>query len=205
MSIAIERRYISMAPNSLYPSFVRIDYHSLYAAHVMLLPTLQWFPTSITGTMGSYAAHNTTPIDAEVMINALVDLMKPFFLASSVFDLATAYTMAAPTGAALPRATAPLTQVGTSASTQPDKATQQTISLRSLNGGKMKIVMLDAPVNSNFNKVRPSGFPGSVNAFIAELQASSNAWTARDGGQPGSPISVCYTLNEKLRREYGQA
>lgn len=195
-----------MTPHSLSPAFVRLDYHSAYAPHVCILPTLEWFPTSITGTMGSYAGHNSTPIDAEDMINALVDALAAQHKSTTIFDLATVYTQANPTGQAIPRASAALTQVGSNAAAGPDKATQMTLNGRTTNFNPFKLVLLDVPMGtSNFNKITPGNFTAAISGIFTEYALSSNAWCGRDDGQPSFPISATLTLNERLRKEYRMA
>lgn len=195
-----------MTPHSLSPGFIRIDYHSAYGPHVHILPTLQWFVTSITGTMGSYAAHNGTPIDAEDMINAFVDKLAAQHKSSTVFDLATVYTQANPTGQAIPRASAALTQVGSNAALGPDKATQMTLNGRTTGYNPFKLVLLDVPMGtSNFNKIMPGNFSSQIQGIFDEYGLSSNAWSGRDDQQPSYPISVTLTMNEALRKAYRMA
>lgn len=192
-----------MAPNSLYPAFIRLDYHSAYAPHVMILPTKEWLPTSIGGTLGSYEGWSGIPVDAEDMVNDLVTAMKPFFLASTTFDLATVYTMAAAVAPAIPQATVGLAVAGTNVDVVSQaKAVQQTLSMRTTGGGHMKMVFLDAPAGSGFDKAFPAGFSAAELALVAQLRNDLNAWSGRDNSQPGPAISVTYTLNEKLRKEY---
>lgn len=190
--------------NSLYPSFVIIDYHSAYAPHKMTIPTTQWFAASLGGSIGSYIDHDGDPVDAEAMINDLVDLMAVFFLSTTHFDLATVYTMAAPTGAAIPRGSVALTQVGSSSATGLAKAIQTTINMRTsgLKGGA-KLVFLDAPLGSaGFDKLLPSGFSSALNALVAKFTDRTAAWICRNGAIVDAAISVTFDLNDKLRKEY---
>lgn len=193
-----------MAPNSLYPAYVQVDYHSAHGPHKQIIPTLAWFPTSITGTLGSYAAHNSTPIDAEVMINDLVDAFVFFHLTTTIFDLATVFTIADPLlPEAIPRASAVLTQVGTSTSVTQAKAVQNVFTFRTSANGKLKIYLLDAPpVGSNFDKTPRGAWGAEAISIETTLDASGNAWAGRDGSQPAIGMSITKTLNEKLRREY---
>lgn len=190
--------------NSLYPSFVIIDYHSAYAPHKMTIPTTQWFPTPLGGALGSYVDHDGDPVDGEAMIDDLVDLMAVFFLSTTHFDLATAYTMAAPTGIAVPRGSVALTQVGSSAATGLAKAIQTTINMRTdgFKGGA-KLVFLDAPLGSSgFEKLLPSGFSSALNDLVAKFSDRSAAWICRNGQIVSTAISVTFDLNDKLRKEY---
>lgn len=156
--------------------------------------------------MGSYAGHNSTPIDAEVMINAFVDVLKAQHKSTTVFDLATVYTQANPTGQAIPRASAALTQVGTNVAAGPDKATQMTLNGRTTNFNPFKLVLLDVPMGtSNFNKITPGSFTTPIANIFLEYALTANAWCGRDDGQPSFPISATLTLNERLRKEYRMA
>lgn len=192
---------------SLYPGYVRLDYHSSYAPHSMLLPAREWLPTSITGTLGSYVGWNSTPIDAEDMVDAMVDVLAAQHKSTTIFDLATIYTLEAANNApAVPVASKTYAVAGSNGVGGPDKATQVTLSGRSKAFHPMKIVFLDCPVGtSNFNKVLPAGFPAQINAIIAEWADDGNAWQGRDGAQLLTAISMTITLNERLRDEYRMA
>jgi len=192
-----------MAPNSLSPASVKINYHTAYGAHSMTIPTLEWFPTSITGTLGSYAGHTGSPVDAEVMINALVDCLKVFMKSSTQFDLATVYTQATPTSDNIPRAAAALTQVGTSAATTEEQAVSYTFNFKTALNGDAKLVLLDAPIGSNwFRKQLPADFSASVLALETAFCLSASAWSGRDDSQPSVLRSVTFDLNDKLQKQY---
>jgi len=195
-----------MTEHSNFPAFVRLDYHSVYAPHVQLLHVREWLPTSITGSMGSFVAWDSTPIDAEAMIDSMVALLAHQFKSTTHYDLATIYTMADLDGQAIPRASKVLTAVGDNAVGGPDKATQATLNMRSSDNNPAKLVFLDCPVGtSNFDKQPPSSFSSVIQDIYDEISADSNAWSAKDDTQIASPISLTITLNERLRREYRQA
>lgn len=193
-----------MAPNSLYPAYVQLDYHSIHAPHKAILPTSAWFPTSITGALGSYAGWNSTPVDAEAMVNALVNVLKVYHLSSTIFDLATVFTIAnelAPI--AIPRASVALGTAGTSASSALSKAVQNVFTFRTEEAHILKLYLLDAPVIAgNFDRNARGTWTANEIAVEAEIKADGNAWAGRDGAQISSGIAITKTLNEKLRREY---
>lgn len=195
-----------MTPHSLVPAYVRLDYHTRYAPHVHLIPTRAWLPTSMTGSMGSYVAWNTSTIDAEAMITALVTTFLPLIPSTTVYDLATVYTVSAVGAPAIPRAIGVLGLAGTGANVGTDKATQFTFNMRSSGFYPFKIVMLDFPSGTGqFNKTLPANFSADqLNMFI-ELGLSTNAWSARDDTQPLQAISITGTLNERLRKQYKTA
>lgn len=192
-----------MAPNSLSPSSVVISYTTLYGAHKMTIPTTQWFVTSITGNLGSYAAHDTTPVDAETMVRDLLAKLKVFALATTEFAEVTAYTQATPTAPNIPRATVPLGIVGTSGSSDPSQAVSYTFNFKTSLNGDAKLVLLDAPIGSTwFRSLLPASFDAGVLALETEFCLSSNAWTGRDDGQPSVLRKVSFDLNDKLQKAY---
>jgi len=195
-----------MTPGTLFPSFFRVDYHSAYAPHAMLIPTLAWYPTSITGTLGSYATHNAGVIDAEEMVNDLVDKLAVFHLSTTIFDLATVFTMASPTAPAIPKASASLSQVGSSISTYQAKAVQNVFVFRGAGGSKLKLYLMDSPtIGGTFEKVPAGAWNTAMNDVFAQINNSSAAWCTRQDEQVVTKVSVTSTLNEKLRKEYRMA
>jgi len=191
-----------MAPNSLSPASVVIDYHSAYAPHKMTIPTKEWFPTSITGTLGSYLAWNGSPIDAEVMITALIDKLKVFMKTNAAFDNITIYTQATSTSANIPRVGLAVAVAGT-ATTGDEAAVSGTWNLKTTLNGDMKLVLLDTPIPATwFNRILPSGFSSGQQDVAIELGSSSNAWSGRDDSQAVTVRSITYDLNDKLQRMY---
>ena len=192
-----------MAPNSLSPASVKINYHSAYGAHAMTIPTLAWFPTSISGNLGSYNPWTGTPIDAEQMVNDLVDLLKVFLQATCAFDQATVYTQATPTAPNIPQASVALTQVGTSGATQFNQAISNTFNFKTFANGDARLVLLDAPVPATgFIPLVPAGFTTDVSNLEGEFTDTANAWAGRDDSRPTLLRKVTYDLNDKLQKLY---
>lgn len=188
--------------NSLSPAFVKIDYHSAFGSHTMTIPTKDWNASPSVGGAGAFDDYVGGTVDADAMINALVDLFLPFFKADTTFDVYTIYTQASPTDPAFPVASKAIGSVGTNATTTWSKAVQTTFSIRTDSFGQMKIVFLDAPSGGVFDKVSTFGASPEAVAVMAELADIANGWAGRDGGKPGVLTQIAYTLNEKLRREY---
>jgi len=193
-----------MAKNSLSPSSMVLDYHSLYGTHKMTIPTLQWLPTNLTGTIGSFLAWDgVTSVDAFVMVNALCDLLKVFMLATSAFDLVTIYNQATPTSDNIPARSAVLTNTGTSSATGFSEAQSSTFNFKTTANGDFKLVLLDVPVGSNgFVALHPSAFSAAVTNLEAEVISNTNAWSGRDDARPNVCRKVTYDLNEKLQKAY---
>jgi hypothetical protein len=129
-------------------------------------------------------------------------VLSVFALPSTVWDLATVFTQAAPTGPAYPQASYVPTQVGVSAGGNPSKATEITYIMRTTNFGIVKMVMLDVPVNINFESKLPGAFSAADNAFLDTFGDQSNAWAGQDGFKPNTAVKITYNLNQKLRKEY---
>lgn len=192
-----------MAPNSLYPAYVHVDYHSAWGPHSMDLPTHAWIPTSVSGTLGSYLDHDGDPVDAEVMINALIDTLLPFHNTTTHFDLVTIYTIADELSPlAIPKASAALTQVGTVTPTKQAKAVINVVTFRTEEAHVLKLYLCDSQTIGDFERGPRGGWNANLIAIETELKDSANAWVGRDGAQVVSGIAHTSTLNEKLRKQY---
>jgi len=193
-----------MAENSLYPSFGVVSYVSEYGAHKMTVPTLAWSPPSVGHDYGLYLGHDgITNNDAGDMWNDLIDDIAVFGLSDIEFASVTIYTMTAADAPRIPVTQVPLTQVGSGSATTQRKATQSTWNFRTTLFGVFKLVVLDFPVGSGFNKTFAGSFGAPDLAVIGALTDLTKAFAGRDGAAPANCHSKTYTLNEKLRREYG--
>lgn len=195
-----------MTEYSLDPAFVKISYTTQYAPHVHMLPTLNWLPTSITGTMGSYVAWNTVPIDAEAMIDDMINLLAAIADPSGSYNLAEIYTKADPDAPARLQAAKVYTVLGTSVGGGVRKAVQGTLNLKTQGGQAAKVTFLDYPHGAGqFDKVTPLGFNADFIALITALASTGNAWAGRDKTRINTALSVTATLNEALRKQYRMA
>jgi hypothetical protein len=195
-----------MAPNSLDPAFGIIEYTSAWGTHKQTVCTTDWNAGIGTNGYGGYVGNDgSTPNDALDMWTDLCNALAAFALASLEFNLVTIYTQASPTALPLPRRIVPLGIVGTNTATTQAKAVQQTWNMRSTIFGRGKIVLLDCPVGSNFDKILAGSFGGPDAALVGELTDLTKAWLFRDSSPPAAAISKTVTLNDKLRKEYGMA
>lgn len=190
-----------MTPNSLVPSYGVIDYVSLWGAHKSTIPTLQW---TLGGTYGEYLAHDDlTVVDAETMWTDFVDDLKVFALPTLTFNSVTLYNKPTVDAPSIPVAIIPLAVVGTSAATTQAKAAQSTWNFRTTLFGKFKLVLLDTPIGSGFEKTLPAAWGASDLAILGALSDLTKAFCGRDNSAIQSGVSKTYTMNEKLRRAYG--
>lgn len=191
-----------MAPNSLSPASLVIDYHSAYAPHKMTIPTSEWFPTSITGSLGSYLGWNGSPVDAEVMALALIAKLKVFMKTNAAFDNITIYTMATATSPNIPRASLAISVAGVAAGGD-EAAVTRTWNFKTGPNGNMKIELMDTPMPATWlNRRLPASFNADETAIPTEIQASANAWSGRDDAQPITCRSITIDVNDKLQRMY---
>lgn len=192
-----------MAENTLSPAFAVIAYHSLYGAHKMTVPTTEWFPTPLTGTIGSYVDHDGNPIDAEQMWIDYCNLLKVFMKSSNVFDSVTIYTMATSTSPQIPRASAALGIAGTSAAAGFSQAQSATFNFKTAGNGDFRIVILDTPFGAGgFNAVHPADFGTDVTDLEDFVCGRDTAIIGRDNTIPSTLRKITYDLNDKLQRVY---
>lgn len=192
-----------MAPNSLSPASVVIDYHSAYGAHKMTIPTREWFPTDITGALGSFTPWTGSPVDGETMVRDLLALLKVFMLPTSGFDAVTAYTQATPTSPNIPQKRVVLSIVGTSISTGLAKAISTTFNGKTTGNGVVKLVLLDTPLGGGgFEPILGADFDTNINNLIAEFSNTGKAWSGRDDNRPNVFNKVSFDLNDKLQKLY---
>lgn len=188
-----------MAPNFIGPWFVEINSHSAFGPHRQLIPTLQWTPGL---TYGEFETWDAAGVQADDMIEQLVDTLTEFYPSSYEWDNFIVYNQPTPADPAIPMIGKVLTQVGAATSTAPSKAVQATWSFKTTLGGLSKLVLLDSYASADFAKVTPAAASPEVNAVIDEFTSVANGWAGRDNGRPSFFLQIAYTMNEKLRRQY---
>lgn len=192
-----------MTPFSLYPAFLRIAYRTRFAPHSQTLPVYNWSPPSPGNPAGTFLTATDTQINAQTAINDYVALLAPIFRPDTTINEAIVYTMAAPTGQAIPQVALTLTTVGTNTNVTWDEAVQITMTMRTSLFNKFKIVLLDVPSNDDYNKY--TNF-GTLNVIYQNLLNSIDNdlgfICGRDRGRPSNFISFITDLNDGLRQEY---
>ncbi len=191
-----------MAPNSLSPASVVIAYHTEFGAHRMTIPTLQWLPTNITGALGSYETWLLGTIDAELMVNNLVDFLAALAPPTTVFDEATVYTQATATSDNIPQRSVAIGTPGTLVGGSFPQAVSLTMNMKTLANGDAKLVLLDTPLGSSgFVALHPPFASGFTDIFD-ELSSQGNAWSGRDDTRIYTLRKITFDLNDKLQKEY---
>lgn len=189
--------------NSLYPAFVRLFYQSNFSPHTMTIPTRAWIDPNDPDESGGYINWNGDGIVAADMINALVDDLVDLMDETSAFNSYIIYTLASPTAPPIIRRVYPLTDVGTVSDSFQVKATQHTFSMLDTEGAKMKLVLLDAPVQAGYEPVKTlATLSAAEQAVIGDLLTPDAAWSSRNGARPATFRRKTVKLNDKLRRAY---
>lgn len=186
--------------NDLYPAFVVIDEHSEFGAHKRTIPTRAW--TGTTGTPGEYTAWDTSVAAADVMIEALVDLIALTMVTTYHFDGYTIYTVSTPGASPQPRFAKAIDVDGTLVAADAVPASMGTMTFRTAAFGRYKLVFLDAIPSGDFLPQLPGGFTTPQANIAAALANEGNAWSGRDGSKIDYPLKLTWTLNEKLRKAY---
>jgi len=192
-----------MAPGSLFPCSVAINYSNSYGRHKMTIPLNEWSPVSGGHIAGTNLAWDETQVDTDTMINGLVDLLKVFQPTDCTFTDYTISTYASFTDPGVPKVSKPIvTGVGTGGAVIP--ATQATYNFKTTGFKPFKIVLLDTRVSSDFGPLKSLVSPANddeiaLRDFIID---DANAFMGRQNEQPAVLTQVTYTLNEKLRKSY---
>ena len=191
-----------MTEGTLSPAYIEFKYRSIYGTHVALIPTKDWFPTSLTGHLGSYENWNGIPCDAEAMIQEYADNMMAFYPATAHADTATIWTKATPTSPAYPRVQYPIVSVGTLATPPWSKAVAHQWIFRGTDFSLMKLVFLDCPNDNTWDALTDiSGSPEAI-AVAGAITSDNWAWMTRKNAKPNNFVKITYKLNDKLRDEY---
>jgi hypothetical protein len=192
-----------MAPGSLAPAFVQIGYSSAHGEHVMTRPTRAWSPPAGSSTAGFFDDWVGGQIDANVMIEALVDLMADLMATTSSFDYFIIYTQADADSEPIIAHIGTLTAPGTVTASAQDKGTQAHYALLDTGGAKCGITLMDMPLEYGFER---KNFIGSLatpeSLMIAEFTADTNGWSSRKDGRPVVFKRATYDMNDALRKRY---
>lgn len=195
-----------MTIHSLYPAYVLMRYHSKYAPHTMVVPTRAWNALAGTNGKGGFEAWDASDVDAVDMIEELATALSYLqWSDGSAFDDWTIFTLASETDPPLPRATGTLGLAGQDDTPGYTKAVQFTYTFYDTGFNTAKIVLLDAASNGDFAKRNLATLSSDELAVATHFMADTNAWASRAGFQPNSVRSLAKTLNEELRKSYGDS
>jgi len=192
-----------MAIYDIAPGFVKFEYHSAAGPHVALIPTRQWYEPTEDYPQGFFRDWDSDASrDALLMITDMADAIANFLSETSMIDRYTIYTKEPAPADPIPRITGVLATPGVDDTGTWESAVQLTMSYRSEDFHRAKLVILDAVSGGVFAKVQSVVTDDKYDTLNGEFMAENEAWSARDGTRPTSWIGATWTLNEKLRRAY---
>jgi len=188
------------------PFFVQLKYISGANPHVMQFSVNNFQAPSIGHDFGQIDDRTSTPQDAEVAINAYVDILKAFWSSGTTFVNYTIFSKPTPADIPVPVMGNVITSgVGTASAGFAEEATQETINYRTTDFNLFKIVLLDYSEDVSFSKVLVVPGSGALADLDGYLHDDGCVVFGRDGNPAGTFISATKKLNDKLRKTYRQA
>jgi len=186
--------------HAISPAYVTMYYHSSYGNHSRTLPTLLWSAEGL-GLPGTFDTHDGAGIDAEVMIESMIDVIAANNPSSIVHDSYTIFRVPVDGEPPQPVYGAFYSKAGSLTITGQAKAVQVTMSFRTTAFNELRLVQLDRP-NANVWGNIYSNEP-TEEAIIDEVTSMARGWAGRDGNRPYLWTNTSISLNKRLRRKYG--
>lgn len=188
------------------PFFVQLKYISGVNPHIMQFSIDDYVAPSGSFDFGQINDRSSVLLDADLAINAYVDILKAFYTDGTTFVNWTLFSKPTPADIPVPVMGNVIT-TGTGAATPgfAEEATQQTINYRTTLFNGMKIVLLDYNEDVSFSKIQVVPGSGPLHDLDAYLHDNACIVTGRDGAFAGTFVSATKKLNDKLRKEYRQA
>jgi len=192
-----------MPINSLSPAFVKIEYASSYAPHVMTVPCVPvTAPTLLDPNWKFVLRGLALPVNVDSSVSAFIEAYRQLHHTSTVFTSFTLFTQTTPESTPTPVYAGTLAVSGALVSDQWRKAVQITQTWRADDFTIFKMVHLDAP-SSGFDRRPASNWAANPSTSLHNYVTADVTWVAsRGGGKPSQFLQASLTLNEKLRRAY---
>jgi len=192
-------------PSSLFPAFIKLEYHSAYAPHIALWPTRgididEGNP--IASTIADWGAGQVLWTD---MVDDLVAALADLAPTTVNFDRATLFNVTGIADDPQPISTYVVDVPGTEAAPGYTQAVQLTMIWRTTDFNISKLVLLDGASFDAFDKVISLTGQPALTAINDVWTSVANGFAGRDNARPDTFVAATKTLNEKLRRSYRQA
>ena len=188
-----------MTQYTLYPAFVKVNYHSPFGTHVMTVPLVEWSDTPNVGGAGSVPQWDSGMIDLDDMMGTFIDLVGDIMPDSIMFDDYVVFKYDDPDELPHPVAGKALGIPGLDAGVAV-RAASGTFNFRTTAFHPFKLVLLDITPPADFADDLPGGFNAGQIALINFLTGNDHGIAGRDGKQPLSCISVTYNINDRLKK-----
>lgn len=185
-----------MAPNSISPAFLRLEYFRGTVRHQMIIPVVLT-PGFTPGDEPSLELKGGGSGTFSTMITNFVNVIKATFHTTVVFSQCEAWSKPTPTSDPIYIYTHPLNIAGTSG-TAALVAGQYVLSHRSAAGGIHRLYLMEASVVANV-VVNPP-LTGNADAISDFMVASTSFFVARDGGYLVAPTRAISKVNDALRK-----
>lgn len=187
-----------MAPNSLYPGFIKIYYTSATHPHEMVFGI-----TNPLGGINSSTIQNKggTANATGTAMTTFVNAVKTFFPTTATFRYWELFKMASVDADPIMIDTGTLNISGSVAGSSTPYG-QEIISYRSELGGTGKIYIMEGTRAVNTILQPPFSSGSAELVFSTYLTGSTSVVTARDGGFPMVVTKAITKTNDALRRKY---
>lgn len=181
-------------------SFAKIQYATAFGVHSSTIP-FRLVSTLGLGDPGTVESWNGDPISPATMVETMIDKMAEVVPSTTTFNKYTLYKWNGDIEEYQPFYEAASGIAGSAVGlTGQAKAVQQTVSIKTLGFGLLKIVFLDRASGGVFGNVFPDA---TMTEIVAEAVSLDNAWCGRDQTRPAIFTNTSISLNKRLRRKYG--
>lgn len=190
-----------MAHADISPGFIRVDYLSPYAPHVMILPVNTIDVDAGAPEDSTILAWDSGQRDWVDMATDLLTEIADAYATTVNFNRITLFNKPDPDLDAVFLASEAIDIDGTVETPGWYQGTQLTLNAKDGENKIAKLVLLDFASGGLFTKTQTLTGSG-LEAIWGEWASNLNGWSSRNGLRPSTFISATRTLNEKLRRNY---
>jgi hypothetical protein len=192
-----------MPVHLLNPSYVLLNYHSVFAQHRMTLPTRAWDAGAGTNGFGGYEAWDLSDRDALDMITDFANKLCALLHSTVIFDTWVIYHETFPAGPLVPVASEPFVAVaGTEATPGWYEAVQGVFTFYDIAFNTAKISLLEYASLDNFARRSYATASADEVAVADEFMDVNNAWASRGGYRPNNLRSLSLGINDALKKQY---
>jgi hypothetical protein len=183
--------------NFLGPYWIQLNYTG-YAPHTMTIPIKGWNPSGTIGTVDIWSGGTENTL---TMMSGFVTVLKPMFNADISFNNYLVYKQLLPADTPEPVSSQQFSgQIGTNAGGSWASAVEIIFIARTTAFGIVKLDLLDACSEDNFNPViSPATNP---QLLIDYWFNDAHGFAGRDNAQPNTFLKYTVNLNQKLRKSY---
>jgi len=182
---------------------IKIDYHSSYATHKMIIPTRVPVPGAGAGDTLGYTAWDASTVTASDMVATLVANLVKKFPSTVFFDLYTAMMWDAGGVTWNPVEVGAIAD-GAGIDDDPGwtQAVESIFTMYDSGFNTVKLNLLDTSSRNNFAARTPLTADADELAIVAEFKSPTNAWASRAQLQPTTLRTIKLGINDELKKQY---